>query len=386
MTNRKSLAMIIPMLLATSNGVNAAEIFNKNGNQLELYGSVNPNYKLSHGFLSTIITSNSDDTNAILGISGTININDELLSYATVEYQTTFSYPEQLFNMQQSNSVRLGYAGFKYGKWGSIDYGRNYGVLNDAQSLTNHAPYINKNSFFNHHDRYMIGRNNSLLTYRNDNVFGLVDGVSFAIQYQDAAKNRSNKIQNGNVWGASVKYKTDIGLTAIGSVFSSPNLQVNQDNQKKQIDNVGAYGLGIKYNTNDIYIAAFYGEARNLTPYDVMNNPESNKNNNQQNNPQGYVNTTQNIEAIAEYDFHSGFHSSLSYLDSKAHQLIMKDGNNQDNIELSKQINIATRYEFNNNISTYMNYKINLLKNNNSNQNVNQLTDNTLSAGIVYHF
>ncbi|AEO08149.1 porin [Buchnera aphidicola] len=387
MTNRKSLAIIIPILLGMSNGINAAEIFNKNGNQLKLYGSINPNYKLSHGFLSSTITSNSDDTNAILGLSGTININDELLSYGTLEYQTHFSYPEKLLNAQQSNTVRLGYAGFKYADWGSIDYGRNYGIFNDVQLLTNHMPYINQDSFFNHHDHYMIGRNNGLLTYRNNNVFGLVDGVSFAVQYQDAAKNQSNKKQKGDIWGASVKYETDIGFTAVGSFFSSPNLFLNKDDKNNKSDNIGAYGLGFKYNVNNVYIAAFYGEARNLIPDNVINNNEAtNNNNNNQDNTKPYINTTQNIEAIAEYDFHSGFYSALSYLDSKKQTSIFKDGANKNDITSSKQINISTRYEFNKNISTYMNYKINLLKNDNADKNQNNFTDNTIGAGIVYQF
>ncbi|QCI23891.1 porin [Buchnera aphidicola (Macrosiphoniella sanborni)] len=394
MKNRKSLAIIIPMLLATTNSIHATEIFNKNGNQIELYGSINPNYKLSHGFLSTNITSNEDSTNAILGVSGKINITDELFSYAAIEYKTDFTNLEKLSNMKHSNAVRLGYAGFKYGNWGSIDYGRNYGIFHDVESLTNHIPYVNKNSFFNNNDHYMIGRNNSLLTYRNNNIFGLVDGVSVALQYQDEAKNRTDKKQNGMTWGASVKYETDVGLTAIASFFSSPKIHINNDNNNNNNDNlasVGAYGLGVKYNTNDIYIAAFYGEARNLIPVDIMNQ-NNNDNNNNQSNEQKYINKTQNIEAIAEYDFHSGFHSSLSYLDSKGQNFNVQDDPNRQNIAFEKEINISTRYEFNKNISTYMNYKINLLKNDhvennqNQNQNQNNSADNTIGAGIVYQF
>lgn len=227
MINHKSLAILIPMLLATSNGANALDIFNKNGNKLELYGSINPNHALSHDFLSTKITSHKDDTNAILGLSGEINISDELLSYATIEYKTDLSEPEELLDKQHLNTVRLGYAGFKYGNWGSIDYGRNYGIFYDVKSLTNnHIPYINKNNVFSYNDNYMIGRSNSVLTYRNNNLFGLFDGVSFALQYQDESKNRSERQQNGTGWGASLKYESDVGLTAIGSFFLPKDLNL----------------------------------------------------------------------------------------------------------------------------------------------------------------
>lgn len=380
MTNRKSLAIVIPMLLAASNGVNALDVFNKNGNKLEVHGSINPSHTVTHSFLSTKIVSHEDNTNAILGLSGEINITDELLSYAAIEYSTNFSAPEELLNKQQSNNVRLGYAGFKYGNWGSIDYGRNYGVFHDVQSLTDHTPYINKNSVFAYNDNYMIGRNNGLLTYRNNNLFGLVDGVSFALQYQDQTKNREDRQKNGAGWGASVKYESDVGLTAIGSFFSSERPSNDKNNQDIKIPSVGAYGLGFKYDANDIYIAAFYGEARNVTPsYNIISQ-------NNLPNEQSYINKTQNIEAIAEYNFHSGFHPSLSYLDSKGQNSNIPDSTSHQDIELAKQINISTRYEFNKNISTYMNYKINLLKNNNFIQTKNIATDNIIGAGIVYHF
>lgn len=370
MKKSKSLSILIPILFATSATVNAVEIFNKDGNQLELYGSINPSHEFSNKFLSTKVTSKDDSTNAIIGLSGRVNITDKLLSYAKIEYKTNFFMPEELLN-QQPNIIRLGYAGLKYGNLGSIDYGRSYGIIHDAQSLTNRAPYIINNSVFAYNDNYMIGRNNSLLTYKNDNVFGLIDGLSFSLQYQDANKNRAEYQKNGTGWGASVKYETDSGLTAIGSCFTSKKLQSESDSSKNLKNlSVDTYGLGFKYDTDNVYVAAFYGAARNLTPYKLKNDTS-------------YIDETQNIEAIAEYNFKSGFHPSLSYLDSKGQN---SSSGQTPEINLAKQINIATRYEFNKNISTYMNYKINLLKENDFSKNNKISTDNIIGAGIVYRF
>lgn len=369
MKNRKSLAILIPILFATNSSVNAVEIFNKNGNKLELYGSINPNHSFSNKFLSTHISSKEDNTNAILGLSGQVKITDKLSSYAKIEYKTDLFMPEELFNTQQPNSVRLGYAGLKYGNLGSIDYGRNYGVIHDVQSLTNHIPYINNNSVFGYNDNYMVGRSSSLLTYRNNNIFGLVDGVSFSLQYQDAIKNRTSSQNNGSGWGASLKYESDSGLTAIGSCFTSERLKSSENKSKHDTLPVDSYGLGFKYDANNVYIAAFYGAARNLTP----NNIPSDR----------YINETQNIEAIAEYNFDSGFRPSLSYLDSKGQN---SNSSNHTELDLAKQINISTRYEFNKNISTYMNYKINLLKENDFIKDNKIPTDNIIGAGVVYQF
>lgn len=368
MNKKKSLSMLIPILFATSSAVTAAEIFNKNGNKLELYGSINPNHSFSNRFLSTKITSKEDNTNAILGFSGKINITNKLSSYAQIEYKTDFFMPEELMNEQQPSSIRLGYAGLKYGNLGSIDYGRNYGVIHDVESLTNHIPYITNNSVFAYNDNYMVNRNSSLLTYRNDNFFGLVNGVSFALQYQDETKNRSENQKNHSGWGASLKYESDSGLTAIGSCFTSKRPQLTTDKHGKN-ETVNAYGLGFKYDTDKVYIAAFYGAARNLTPHNIHSD--------------SYINETQNIEAVAEYRFKSGFRPSLSYLDSKGYNINSPE---KSELGLAKQINISTRYEFNKNISTYMNYQINLLKENDFIKTHKISTDNIIGAGLVYKF
>ncbi|QCI18895.1 porin [Buchnera aphidicola] len=369
MNKKKSLSILIPILFATTSTVTAAEIFNKNGNKLELYGSINPNHEFSNGFLSTKITSKDDNTNAILGLSGKINITNKLSSYAKIEYKTDFFMPEELRNQQQPSTIRLGYAGLKYGNLGSLDYGRNYGVIHDVESLTNHTPYITNNSVFAYNDNYMVSRNNSLLTYRNDNIFGLVNGMSFALQYQNETKNRSLNQKNNVGWGASLKYESKSGLTAIGSCFTSERpIQSTSDKMLKN-ESVSSYGLGFKYDANNVYIAAFYGAARNLTPHDIHSN--------------SYINETQNIEAIAEYSFKSGFCPSLSYLDSKGYNI---RGADKSELGLAKQINISTRYEFNKNISTYMNYKINLLKENDFIKTNKISTDNIIGAGLVYKF
>lgn len=360
--------MLIPILFATSSAVTAAEIFNKNGNKLELYGSINPNHDFSNQFLSTKITSKEDNTNGILGLSGKVNITNKLSSYAKIEYKTDFFMPEDLMNKQQSSTIRLGYAGLKYGNLGSIDYGRNYGVIHDVESLINYSPYIKNDSVFAYNDNYMVSRNSSLLTYRNDNIFGLVNGVSFALQYQDETKNRSANQKNNSGWGASLKYDSHSGLTAIGSCFTSKRPQSTVDKNLKN-ESVSAYGLGFKYDANNVYIAAFYGAARNLTPHNVHSN--------------SYINETQNIEAIAEYSFKSGFRPSLSYLESKGYNI---NGSEKSELGLAKQINISTRYEFNKNISTYMNYKINLLKENDFIKTNKISTDNIIGAGLVYQF
>lgn len=43
-------------------------------------------------------------------------------------------------NGSDGNFTRLGFAGLKFGDYGSFDYGRNYGVLYDVEGWTDMLP------------------------------------------------------------------------------------------------------------------------------------------------------------------------------------------------------------------------------------------------------
>ena len=65
--NRKVLAILVPALLAAG-AANAAEIYNKNGNKVDLYGKV-----VGERILSNTDNSNSENTDtshARIGIKG----------------------------------------------------------------------------------------------------------------------------------------------------------------------------------------------------------------------------------------------------------------------------------------------------------------------------
>ncbi len=87
----------------------------------------------------------------------------------------------------QGNKTRLGFAGLKLTDFGSFDYGRNYGVVYDALGFTDMLPEFGGDT--GNTDNFMIGRSNGLATYRNQDFFGLVDGLNVALQYQGKNEN-----------------------------------------------------------------------------------------------------------------------------------------------------------------------------------------------------
>ncbi|MDU3158355.1 MAG: porin, partial [Hafnia alvei] len=128
-----------------------------------------------------------------------------------------------------------------------------------------------------------------------------------------------------------------------------------------------------KYDANNVYLATMYAETRNMTPYG---------------DGDGVANKTQNFEVTAQYQFDFGLRPEVSYLQSKGKDLnsnvTVADDSDKD---LVKYVSVGTTYYFNKNMSTYVDYKINLLDNDDSFYKENGIsTDDVVAVGLVYQF
>ncbi|MGV3344856.1 porin [Enterobacteriaceae bacterium LUAb1] len=366
MMKHNILAIVIPALLAAS-AVNAAEVYNKDGNKLELYGKVDARHIFSKD------NGNDGDRSYIrFGFKGETQITDQLTGYGQWEHEARADHAESE-GTSGGDKTRLGFAGLKFGKYGSFDYGRNYGVIYNAMAYTDLLPVFGDNTQYTNNDNFMTGRSTGLATYRNNNFFGLVDGLSFSVQYQGKNEGSRRVVdQNGDGWGSSVAYDTNMGIQAVASYFSS-------DRTTKQAadgngDRAEAYGLGLKYDAHNVYLAAFYGEARNTSTYATDKT----------------ANKTENLELVAQYQFDFGLRPSIAYLQSKGKDLnSVANGTNTfagGSADLVKYIDLASYYYFNKNMSAYVDYKINLLDNNDFTRAASVSTDNVVGVGMVYQF
>nr|WP_314419823.1 porin OmpC [uncultured Erwinia sp.] len=372
MMKRNILAVVIPALLAAG-AANAAEIYNKDGNKLDLYGKVDARHTFSDN-----AGDDGDATYVRFGFKGETQINDQLTGYGQWEYNIQANHTEGGADVQSGNKTRLGFAGLKFGDAGSFDYGRNYGVIYDAMSYTDQLPVFGDDTLYQDNDNFLIGRSSGVATYRNSNFFGLVDGLSFAVQYQGKNEGREAKFQNGDGWGTSVAYDTGMGISAVGSYFSA-NRTVEQKEDGTG-DKADAYGLGLKYDANNVYLAAFYGESRNTTNYGASNAAVTNI----------AANKTTNFEVVAQYQFDFGLRPSIAYLQSKGKELDGFSGNGYTygggDADLVKYIEVGTYYYFNKNMSTYVDYRINLLDDTDYTRAAGKSTDDTVGVGLQYQF
>lgn len=362
MMKRNILAVVIPALLAAG-AANAAEIYNKDGNKLDLYGKVDARHQFSDN-----AGEDGDETYVRLGFKGETQITDQLTGFGQWEYNIQANHAES--QGDKGNKTRLGFAGLKFADYGSFDYGRNYGVLYDVSSATDVLPVFGGDSVAKT-DNFMNARSTGLATYRNNDFFGLVDGLNFALQYQGKNEEGRNdvKVENGDGFGISSTYDIGYGVS-FGAAYASSN---RTDTQKRfttaEGDKAQSWNVGAKYDANNVYLAAMYAETLNTTPYGSASNTIANK--------------TQNIEIVAQYQFDFGLRPSLAYVQSKGKDLNSVYGNDQD---LLKYASVATYFYFNKNMSTYVDYKINMLDKNDFTVANGINTDDVVGVGLVYQF
>jgi len=378
---RKVLAILVPALLMAG-AANAAEMYNKDGNKVDLYGKVDARHTFSDN-----PGDDGDETYVQIGFKGESQITNDLTGYGQWEYKT---YANDTEGAGDKSFNRLAYAGLKFGEYGSFDYGRNYGVVYDVEAWTDMLPVFGGDSY-TWTDNFMVGRTNGVATYRNNDFFGLVDGLNFALQYQGAnegananedqegTKNghKDVRFQNGDGFGMSTSYdfSGDLSGLSLGAAYSSSDRTNDQVAYGKAAESIGfaggekaeAWTVGAKYDANSVYLAMMYAETRNMTPIGNV----------------GIANHTQNFEAVAQYQFDFGLRPSLAWVYSKGKDLDGK-GFNQD---LVNYIDLGMTYSFNKNFSTYVDYKINMLDNDEALYDAYGIsTDDIVGVGMTYQF
>lgn len=357
MMKRSLLTALMPLLLAISS-TQAAEIYNKDGNKIDLNGKVS----VSHLFSNDDSNNGDVSSYARFGFRGQTQITDKLSGYGFWQYQYSLANSEGS-DAQTNNRTRLGFAGLKYGDFGSIDYGRNYGLVYDALGYTDMLPFFGGNSGYA--DAFLAGRAGGLVTWRNNGFFGLVEGLNVAAQYQ--GKNERTgatdavRRGNGDGFALSASYNFDFGLSLVGAYASLDRTNAQNQATRGKGDKAQNWATAIKYDANQIYLATMYGETLNATPITG-----------------GFANKAQNFEVVAQYQFLNGFRPSAAYVSSKG-----KDIENIGDADIVKYTSFGAYYYFNKNFNIYAEYRINLLKKDNP---LGLATDDVSAAGFAYQF
>lgn len=366
-------SLIVAMVMVSTAG--AVEVYNKNGNTLNTFGNIvggqcfskNSFHNGSHSFMR-------------YGLIGQTCISDKIFGFGKWEHEFFLQNVETGINLKENGHSILGYAGIRFSDFGSIDYGRNYGVLYDVMSWTNLTSDFGEDLSIS--DNFLSGRASNLITYRNKNFFGFLNGFNFAIQYQgkndiNQSTGRTVKTANGDGYGVSASYSLRNGISASAAYVNSKRTfeQIRLDNNIDENDTAEAYSIGLKYDAHGVYVAAVYGETYNMTPFGNFNdilNPD---------NIYGFIDKARNVEVVAKYQFGCGFVPSISYLQSKASDVDNGYGN-----YLKKCVTIGTGYAFNKNVFAILDYRVNLLKKDDFTTAAQVCIDDAFAIGISYLF
>ncbi len=163
--------------------------------------------------------------------------------------------------------------------------------------------------------------------------------------------------------------KLDLYGKIDGLHYFSDDKSVDGDQNSKLAlgrgDNAETYTGGLKYDANNIYLATQYTQTYNATRAGSL----------------GFANKAQNFEVVAQYQFDFGLRPSVAYLQSKG-----KDLEGYGDQDILKYVDVGATYYFNKNMSTYVDYKINLLDDNSFTRNAGISTDDVVALGLVYQF
>jgi outer membrane pore protein C len=361
------LSLVVPALLCVGTA-SAAEIYNKDGSTLDLYGKVDAEH-----YFSSNTGADGDQTYLRFGFKGQTQINDQLTGYGQWEYQVAANHSED--QGTEGSYTRVGFAGLKFGDAGSLDYGRNYGVLYDVASWTDVLPEFGGDTYGA--DNFMSQRANGVATYRNNGFFGLVNGLNFAMQYQgkngsatETNNGRNVLDQNGDGYGMSMSYDIGWGVSAAAAFSTSDRTQEQNSLAYGHGSKAQAYTGGLKYDANNVYLAAMYTKTDNMTRFGSSSS-----------DAYGFANQADNFEAVAQYQFDFGLRPSLAFLQSRG-----KDIEGYGTRDIKKYIDVGTYYYFNKNMSTFVDYQINLMRKNDFTDAAGINTDNVVAVGMVYQF
>lgn len=341
---RNLLAIAIPALLVAAGANASIEVWNKDGNKVDFYGRV----KAANNITDRGQVGEGDDTSARLGMSGQTQITDGITGYGRWEY-------EAKAGKDSSNEVRYAFAGLNFGDFGSFDYGRNDGVLKAITAYTDVLPQFGGDAA-NNEWNVLSARTKAVATYRNNNLFGLTDDISFALQYADNGDNSKTKDRfkseafdddvSREAYGANAQWRIfDTGLTA-GAGYAQSSSSEHRHS---------TWTTGIKYDNYNLYLAANYFQSKIKE-----NKPVTNHNGRSYNADE----KIKGFELVAQYgiDLEVGrLTPSLAYVQHKQSYDHAHYANHSSSSPLVKYVSLGATYDLNKNFSAIVEYKFNLL-------------------------
>lgn len=178
---------------------------------------------------------------------------------------------------------------------------------------------------WNYTDNYMTGRTNGVATYRNSDFFGLVDGLSFALQYR--GKTTTTVRFASRMVTASAPQPPTRSTTVSHCLQATPALTVASIRKLTAMATKPKHGRPLQNMTLTTSMRP------SCTPQTYNMTPEEDNH---------FAGKTQNFEAVVQYQFDFGLRPSIGYVQTKGKDLQSRAGFSGGDADLVKYIEVGT--------------------------------------------
>lgn len=341
-----ALISLLLSLLAFSSISSAAPLSQTIDHSLDFYGTL-----IARRFMSPEASDAGDRSYLYFGLKGTRRVGYDWQAYGQWEYTVSMDDASR-------NATRLAFLGIRNPALGSLDIGRNWGVLYDVTSLTDRSPLFREMSYY-YVDNVMRGRAEDLLTYRqNFNLWHIPAQLAFQYQFPCDQTNRPITKRYGKGLGASLIISLSPYFSAFMAISSS-SATFAQEHVTGYQKKIQTEALGLRYQSPDLYLALVTTRSNNSI------RPESSSN----------AHLAFSEEMLVKVMFTNKLQPHIGY--TRLRQNLSERRQDVLNYE-----EIGLTYYFNKSMQFFMDYKLN-----NSRQ-LHSQTDaiNKAEIGLSYHW
>ncbi|GAK83614.1 outer membrane protein OmpU [Vibrio ponticus] len=351
----KTLIALAVSAAAIATGANAAEIYNQDGNSIEMGGRAEARLSLKDG--------KADDKSRVrLNFLGKTQITDGLYGVGFYEGEFTTSDDGRATDTDANNLTnRYAYAGLG-GAFGEITYGKNDGALGVITDFTDIMAYHGNSAAYK---IAVADRSDNMISYKGQFAdLGVKASYRFADRIDDA---QTGGYTDNDADGYSLSAIYALGDTGVklGAGYADGNQAVQSDPTTDNYDVLldrSEYMLAASYSINDLYFAGTFvdGQDKDKATGEKVDNT-------------GY-------EFAAAYTMNQTvFTTTYNYLEAK-------DKTTGEKHDAADNIAIDATYYFKPNFRGYVSYNFNLLDEDAAKGITKADAEDELALGLRYDF
>ncbi|WP_418113912.1 porin [Vibrio scophthalmi] len=354
----KTLIALAVSAAALATGAHAAELYNQDGNSIDMGGRAEARLSLKDGKAE-------DKTRVRLNFLGKAQITDSLYGVGFYEGEFTTNDDGRATDTDANDLTnRYAYAGLG-GAFGEITYGKNDGALGVITDFTDIMAYHGNSAAYK---IAVADRTNNMISYKGEfNNLGLKASYRFADRTETKdANGYVLSYDDNDADGYSLSAIYALGETGVklGAGYADGNqaMKSTPNSTNYELVDRNEYMLAASYSINDLYFAGTFVDGQDKL-----------KGTNEKTDNTGY-------EFAAAYTMNQTvFTTTYNYLEAK-------DKTSGDKHDVADNIAIDATYYFQPNFRGYVSYNFNLLSED-ANKGITKAdAEDELALGLRYDF